>query len=209
MNSSKSNNFALSIASVVFIVLVVIGVFYVFSRHIVLVNVCSGNETLIALSSGPSCYPNIYDTVIANGTPYSLNSSIAVSGGKSIPLDFRFIGDNPLLYIWNQNETETGSYAFLTIPDTFKVHMQYTSSVATEFIVMTSAQYVQWVNSGETSNSNVYSITGTSISVWFNDSAGCAGYVAVVKAQSGNGFTIYPNETALYDPASKATGVCA
>ncbi len=197
------------IAASIFVVVVVV-VLYGFSHHYLLINTCSGNRTLVGLNTGPVCFPDIYNTIIANGTPYTINSSLAASGGRIIPLSFKFIGNDPLLYIWNQNTSQAlDSYIFLTIPDTFKVHMQYTSSVPTEFIVMTNSQYVQWVNSGETSSSNVFEASGESVSTWFNDSAGCAGYIAVIKAATGAAFTISPNETALYAPATSPTGVCA
>ncbi len=207
MNSSKSNNFALSIASLIFIVLVAIGVFYVFSKHIVIVNVCSDNKTLIVLDSGPSCFPGV-SGVIAGGVPYFINSSTVASSVQLTPLSFRFIGDDPLLYIWNQNMSVSArQYDFLTIPDTFKVHMQYTSSIPTEFMIMNSTEFARF----ETGKvySYINSTTGASISLWFNESAGCAGYVAVIKSVSGAAFIIQPNETALYAPASEATGVCA
>ncbi len=204
-----SKRLGMQIFSAVFLVVVAIVVFYSFSHHIIAVNLCPTNTTLILLKSGPACFPQINNTVIVAGKPYSLNSSIAVSDGKLIPLSFKFIGNDPLLYIWNQNATESpGSYVFLTIPDTFKVHMQYTSSASTVFMIMTNTQYVSWVNTGRVS-SGVYSYTGTSISTWFNESAGCAGYVAVIKSTTGSGFAISPNETALYAPASAPTGACA
>jgi hypothetical protein len=197
------------IAAAIFVVIAVV-IFYVFSHHYVLIDTCGSNRTLVVSTSGPECLPNLNSTMIVYGKPYTINSSLAASDGEVIPLDFRFIGENPLFFIWNQNVSyPAGSYSFFAMPDTFKVHMQYTSNVETEFIIMTDSQYVNWVNAGESGSNGVYSITGKSVSVWFNDSAGCAGYVAVIKAVSGGAFSISPNETALYDPASAPTGVCA
>lgn len=195
------------IAAVAFLIIAIL-IVYGFSQHYIVINTCSGGRTLIIMPSGPVCFPNIYNTIIVNGTPYTLNSSLAAYDGRVIPLDFKFVGDNPLLTIWNSNTSSVSEY-FLTIPDTFKLHMQYTSDVPTEFIVMTSTQYAQWVSSRGSVINYVYEVTGTSVSTWFNDSAGCAGYVAIIKAVSGSTFTISPNETALYDPAPQATGVCS
>ena len=200
-----------SIFSFIFFILVAAGVFYAFATHIAVVNLCPSNDTLILLPSGPSCYSNITNLVIVRGKAYTANSSVAISNGQAVPLQFSFSGGKPLFSIWNVNATESGnSYVFLTIPDTFKMHMQYTSSVRTEFLIFTNSQYLQWYNSGESSSSpNTYEYTGSSPSVWFNLSAGCAGYVAVIKPLSLQSFTIAPNETALYDPASAPTGVCS
>jgi hypothetical protein len=184
------------ILSLLFIVLIAVGFFYAFSNHLLLINSCSENTTL----------------VFKNGSGFCLtqNSSIAISEGNIIPLSFRFINNSPLLYIWNQKISEpAGSYIFLSIPDTFRVHMQYNATTNTRFMVMTNQQYVNWVNSNGVNTANVFELGGNSISGWFNDSAGCAGYVAVIISTSHSAFALYPNETALYAPASSSTGVCA
>ncbi|MCL5101440.1 MAG: hypothetical protein M1348_02415 [Candidatus Parvarchaeota archaeon] len=199
-----------TILGIIPIIIIVIVILYSFSHNFLIIDTCPGSHVLIVTSTARQCFPSFNQTVIVNGTPYTLNSSFAISDGSVIPLDFRFLGENPLLYIWNQNKSENpGSYVFLTIPDTFKMHMQYVSNVSTEFIIMNSSQYVRWVNSRGTNFKYVSSYSGRTISTWFNESAGCAGYVAIIKAVSNSAFFIAPNETALYDPAPNATGACA
>ena len=48
--------------------------------------------------------------------------------------------------------------------------------------------------------------TGQNSSTWFNESTGCAGYVAVIESVSGSAVTISPDEKILYDPANAPTG---
>ncbi|MCL5009448.1 MAG: hypothetical protein M1433_00475 [Candidatus Parvarchaeota archaeon] len=189
-----------SLASTIlgFILLIAIagGIIYALSSHIILINTCSADSTLIFQNKTGLCL--------------SHNSSIAISEGTIVPLAFKFIGNNPLLYIWNQKISEKAdSYVFMSIPDTFRVHMQYNATSDTEFLVMTNQQYVAWVNSNGANAASVFSLSGKQVSGWFNDSAGCAGYVAVIISTSHSAFSIYPNETALYDPAPSPTGVCA
>ncbi len=198
--------------NVVFMILVIVAIFYLFSNHLVLVNTCRGNESLFTNSSSVYCMANSNINLVMNGrlASYTPNSSIAVSGYNLVPLPFKFLGGLPLIDIWNQPANQqANSFAFLTIPDTFKVHMVYNATIPTEFMVMTNTQYVNWVNGGSGTASYVLLATGSHVSVWFNDSTGCAGYVAVIKGVKGVPFTIYPNETILYDPATSATGVCA
>lgn len=187
---------------------VAVVVLYIFSQHIVIFNLCPANTSLVVNGSKIVCYTDFAHSVIVKGQAYTLNSSLAVDDGQVALLDFKFLDLQPLFEIWNQNSTESaGSYIFLTIPDTFKVHMAYKSSVPTEFIVMSNQEYVSFASTGTVKG--VLTETGTDISVWFNDSAGCAGYVGVIKAVSGSAYSIQPNETALYSPAQNATGICA
>lgn len=180
----------------ILLVAVAVAVVYALTSHLLIVNSCGADTTLIFDNGSGICLTH--------------NSSAAFYGGKLIPLTFSFVNGSPLLYIWNQPVTESAnSYVFLSIPDTFKVHMQYNSTVGTRFMVMTNQQYVSWVNSGGTDTTNEFSLSGKQVSGWFNDSAGCAGYVAVIFSTSHSGFTIYPNETALYAPAQSPTGVCS
>ncbi len=198
---------AAQIFSVVFLLLIAAGVFYAFSQHILIFNRCPVDSTLVETVAGPVCYPSLNDTVIVKGSAYTLNSSIAVSDGRVIPLDFRFLGNQSLMDIWNQNESQSsGTYVFLTIPDTFKVHMQYRSNTDLQFLVMSDSEFVDFYRTG-TANSE-FSASGQNLSVWFNDSAGCAGYVAIIRAVDGGSFFIQPNETALYAPATGPTGIC-
>ena len=197
--------------SVLVFILIVIGVFYAFQHHIAVINTCPGSATLVVNGSRPYCVSNNVSTILINGGVSSFypNSSIGISNDRIFPLDFRFLGNDPLLSIWNQNTSQlAGGYAFITIPDTFKVHMQYKTNVPTEFVVMTDSQYAQFYSSGQLNN-YVMQVEGENVSTWFNLSTGCAGYVAIIKSLSGGGFSIDPNETALYAPASHATGACA
>ncbi|MCL4399269.1 hypothetical protein M1293_02050 [Candidatus Parvarchaeota archaeon] len=203
---------AANTVGIIFLIAIAGGVFYAFSHHIIFVNSCKSGQLFIYNGTSPYCVSASADTVLAGGkiAPFSLNSSVAAYNGQIIPLDFSFLDGKPLLTVWNQKSYQgIGGYEFLTIPDTFKVHMQYSSSTPTEFIIMTDSEYAQWANSGFSSPSYVEEQTGNNISTWFNQSTGCAGYVAVIKSINGGAFTIYPNETVLYDPASSPTGVCA
>jgi hypothetical protein len=192
-------------------VLVVIGVFYVFQHHMAVINTCPSYSSMVLNGSRPYCVADNVSAIIINKqiSSFYLNSSIGISDGRIFPLSFRFIGNDPLLSIWNQNTSQfAGGYAFITIPDTFKVHMEYTTNVPTQFIVMTDSQFAQFYQTQQL-NGYVMEAQGTHISTWFNLSTGCAGYVAIIRSVSGGGFQIAPNETALYAPASAPTGACA
>lgn len=200
-----------SIIGVVPLVFIAAAIFYLFAHHIALINTCGPNQTLlVSVFTGPECLPPIDQTFIAYGLPYSTNSSLVVSGGTVIPLDFRFLGTQPLFYIWTNVQAEPKSlYVFLTLPDSFKMHMEYVTNTSTDFMVMTNEQYIAWINSGQTSTNNSLLENGTFIDTWVNSSSGCAGYVAVIKSVSGSAFEIFPNETAVYAPSSTPTGACA
>ncbi len=201
-----------AVVNTIILVLVIVAVFYLFSNHILLVKTCAANQSLFSNSSSVYCVANGDINLILGGNlvSYTPNSSVAVYNYSVKPLEFKFVGGSALFNIWNQPSLQqSDSFAFLTIPDTFKVHMQYTSSSPTEFLVMSNQQYVNWVNGGYRTSAVELSVTGSNISAWFNDSTGCAGYVAVIKSLGGGPFTIYPNETILYDPAPSPTGICA
>ncbi len=120
---AKTNTFML-VFSVILLVLIAIGVFYVFGTHLVAINTCGGNKTLVVFNNKESCFPSLSNTIIANGTPYTLNSSLAVSNGRIIPLDIRFIGNNPLLYIYG---TKTSPIMqVLTCSSLSRIRLKYT-----------------------------------------------------------------------------------
>lgn len=197
----------------VFLIIILVAIFYAFKTHIVLFNSCYfSNETLAVNNSGPFCLPNNGVNIIINRSilSYYPNSTLAIHDQNVSALPFSFFEGKPLITIWNE-PTSLGpdSYSFLTIPDTFKVHMQYNASVTTNFIVMTNEQYVNWVNTKNLNNNYVAIETGKNISLWFNQSTGCAGYVAVIESVSGSAVAISPDEKILYDPASSPTGACA
>jgi len=201
---------AIDVLSAIIFTIFIISIVYAVMNHYIIVNTCGSNYTLVSFNRTVFCFPQLNDTIIVKGEPYDLNSSLYFYKGQYGPLDISFLDNHPLLSIWNSNSSyPSGSYVFLTIPDTFKVHFQYHSSVETELLIMTNTQYVNWVNSGMEKSTGVYQYVGYSPNFWFNDSQGCAGYVAIIKSLNGSGFTIEPNETALYDPTNYPTGICA
>ena len=203
----------MNVLLIVLLIIILIAIFYGFKMHIVLFNSCYfSNETLAVNGSGPFCLSNNGVNIIINRSilSYYPNSTLAIHNQNISALPFSFIGSKPLITVWNQ-PTVLGpdSYSFLTIPDTFKVHMVYNASVPTDFIVMTNQQYVEWVNTRQINNNYVAIEKGQNISMWFNESTGCAGYVAVIESISGSAVTISPDEKILYDPATSPTGACA
>jgi hypothetical protein len=209
----KKRHALTNVLMIVLLIIILVAILYAFKTHIVLFNSCYfSNETLAVNDSGPFCLPNNGVNIIINRSilSYYPNSTLAIHNQNVSALPFSFLGNNPLMTVWNE-PTVLGpdSYSFLTIPDTFKVHMMYNASVSTNFIVMTNQQYVDWVNTKNLNNNYVAMQTGKDISMWFNESTGCAGYVAVIESVSGSAVSISPDEKILYDPASSPTGACA
>ncbi len=193
-----------AVVSVVGMTLLAIAVMYLFYTHTFIVNLCPTGKNLIDTAIGPMCYPSLNNTIIVDGKPYYNNVTV-VNGSTQI--NFEVVGKEPLLSIWNQNISEPPkSYIFLTIPDTFSVHMQYVSNVTTDIIIMDNKNYIAWAN--KQPYTAVATYTGTSISFWFNESDGCAGYVAVITQPNGDAFSLVPHETALYAPSNHSTGAC-
>ncbi len=209
----KKRHTLTNVLMAVFLIIILVAIFYAFKTHIVLFNSCYfSNETLAVNNSGPFCLPNNGVNIIINRSilSYYPNSTLVIHNQNVSALPFSFFEGKPFITIWNE-PTSLGpdSYSFLTIPDTFKVHMLYNASTTTRFIVMTNQQYVDWVNTKNLNNNYVAIETGKNISLWFNQSTGCAGYVAVIESVSGNAVNISPDEKILYDPASSPTGACA
>ncbi len=53
--------------NVVFMILVIVAIFYLFSNHLVLVNTCRGNESLFTNSSSVYCMANSNINLVMNG----------------------------------------------------------------------------------------------------------------------------------------------
>ncbi len=209
----KKKSIVPSIITVIVLIFILIGIFYGFQQHILLFNSCYfSGATLAVNNSGPFCLSNNGVNIIINNSilSYYPNSTLAINNQNVSALPFSFMDNHPLLTIWNEpSYLGPDSYSFLTIPDTFEIHMVYNASADTNFIIMTNQQYVEWVNTKDIKNDYVLMQTGSNISVWFNQSAGCAGYIAIIESVSGSAISISPDEQALYDPASQPTGVCA
>ncbi|MEM3190523.1 MAG: hypothetical protein QW292_00090 [Candidatus Parvarchaeota archaeon] len=147
-------------------------------------------------SSQEYCVPGYVNAVVVNSSIYASN--------------FQFLDGKPFLTIWTESMTEPGDkYLFSSIPDTFAVHMSYTSNVTLEVMIMTNQQYVKWAESNETVVGYVLRYVNSTASFWFNQSEGCGAYVMVIKSANNTPFTVVPDEQALYDPSTNATGVCA
>ncbi len=209
----KKRSILTNVLMAVLLIVILAAIFYAFKMHIVVFNSCYfSNSTLAVNGSGPFCLPNNGVNIIINRSilSYYPNSTLAIHNQNVSALPFSFLGSNALITIWNEpTSLAADSYSFLTIPDTFKMHMLYNASAVTNFIVMTNQQYVNWVNTKNLQNNYVAIETGKNISLWFNESTGCAGYVAVIESVSGGQITISPDEKILYDPASSPTGACA
>ena len=204
-----------NVIAIMLLILILIAVFYGFKEHIVVFNSCYfANSTLAVNNTGPFCLPNNGVNIIINKSilSYYPNSTLAIHNQNVSALPFTFLDGKPYITIWNEpSNVGPDSYSFLTIPDTFKVHMEYNASVDTYFIVMTNQQYIYWKNNGETITNGDTTLLreGRNISVWFNQSTGCAGYVAVIESVNKQPFSLIPNEQILYDPANAPTGACS
>jgi hypothetical protein len=209
----KKRSILTNILMGVLLIVILIAILYGFKMHVILFNSCYfSNETLAVNGSGPFCLPNQGINIIINRSilSYYPNSTLGIHNQNVSALPFSFLDGNPLITVWNEpTSLSFNSYSFLTIPDTFKVHMVYNASATTYFIVMTNQQYVNWVNTKNLQGNYVAMQTGKNVSFWFNQSTGCAGYVAVIESVSGGPISISPDEKILYDPASSPTGACA
>ncbi|EFD92414.1 MAG: hypothetical protein BJBARM5_0875 [Candidatus Parvarchaeum acidophilus ARMAN-5] len=212
MASKKRNIYGNIIAAVLLIFLLIV-IFYVFKTHILVFNSCYFKNSALAVNnSGPFCLPNNGVNIIINKSilSYYPNTTLLINDKNVSAAPFSFLGNKPYITVWNQpSSVAPDSYSFLTIPDTFKVHMEYNASVDTYFAVMTNQQYVNWVRSGGNINEDsTFIVEGKNISAWFNESTGCAGYVAVIESVNGNAVSIFPDEKILYAPANAPTGAC-
>ncbi len=184
-----------SIGLVVLIVALLGLLIYSFYDHLLIPNECLG-ESLFVSNSSEYCVPYSVNAVIEGGSLHAAN--FILSNGK------------PFLTIWTENLTEPGDkYLFSAIPDTFAVHMSYTSNATLDVMIMTNQQYVRWAESNETVLSYIFRDINSTSSFWFNDSEGCAAYVMIIKSENNVPFEISPNEQALYDPSNSATGACS
>ena len=104
------------------------------------------------------------------------------------------------------------------VPDTFTLHLQATSTGPMSVSILTLEQWakaVQCISSGAGSANYCMHYSGavmswlsvTSVKYDFHLAEGCADYVTVFTAASA--VTVTPNISVTYNPASKATGVCA
>jgi hypothetical protein len=211
--ASKQGTTLSNILAIVLLIIILVAVFYGFKSHIMVFNSCYfSNSTLAVNSNGPFCLANNVINIIINRSilSYYSNSTLAVHNQNVSALPFSFLDGKPYITVWNEpSSIGLDSYSFLTIPDTFKVHMQYNATADTYFIVMTNQQYISWVrNGGSLVNDTTLLTKGKNVAVWFNESTGCAGYVAVIESTNKQPVSITPNEQILYDPASAPTGAC-
>jgi hypothetical protein len=127
---------------------------------------------------------------------------------------------HPTLGIWNVATTLQNSSSYLAagVPDTFTYHLQLTSSGPMNVSILSVHQFSQAVTcvangAGSTNYCMHHSgvdqswLTTTSVTADFHDAEGCAGYLLIITAASAT--TVTPNVSVTYNPASKATGVCA
>jgi cell division protein FtsB len=108
--------------------------------------------------------------------------------------------------MWGDSWREGG------VPDTFALHISFTSTVPVTVYVLSFQQYVHFANC----RGDISCVSGT---YWyfgpttflqdgvFRLAEGCADYVMIYKS-FGDG-VIYPNVTITYEPATEPTGVCA
>jgi hypothetical protein len=122
---------------------------------------------------------------------------------------------NPVVSIWNSCGTPCdigpGRVRLGGVPDTFVLHVKYTSTTPVAIYFFGYHQWTQFDDCGLKTSC----VTGSYVSyppatqrdLEFNDATGCAGYVYVMAAaQSG---TIQPDLRASYKPADHPTGICA
>lgn len=199
MNSSTS----ISIVIIIFALLI----FLFLQQRILVVNECI-NSTLVVYHGKAECMPPLNQTIVVNGIPYTKNTTVI--NGNASAINFKFIGNKPFLTVWNTKLSEpSNSYVFFGIPDAFAMHMSFISNNTLEMLIMTNEQYVNWATSNGATTGYVSKYIGKNVSIWFNESEGCAGYIAIIKSFNNGPFSIDPNETILYSPTPYPTGVCS
>lgn len=190
---------------IAFVLLVIIIAVLVYFKFL-LINPCAFNTcSLIYYNNSYYVTLPLSKVIIYNGTPYVKN--ISILDGHLLRTYVYLINDSPAFVIWNTpTYLYSNSYLFFSFPDTFAVHMQLSSSSPLTVYVMTTEQFIEYAKSG-IPVSYVEKFSGQHIDFWFNLSTGCAGYVGIITSVSST--TVYPNETAVYMPASHPTGACA
>jgi len=123
---------------------------------------------------------------------------------------------SPVLRMWNACgdgpcQVGPGSVRVGSVPDTFQLQLQFSSSVPINVYIFTFSQWTQFDSCGFALRcvTGQYKSFGPSSSVnqTFDDAEGCSGYVWVLQAaQSG---TITPDVRVAYKPAAHPTGICA
>jgi hypothetical protein len=127
---------------------------------------------------------------------------------------------HPTLGIWNVPQTITGPDYYLAagVPDTFTYHLKLTSSGPMSVSILSIKQFgaaVTCVQNGVAdtdwcmhhSDSAVGWLTVTNVNSDFHLAEGCAAYIAVITAAGR--VTVTPDVSVTYNPAPRATGVCA
>jgi hypothetical protein len=127
---------------------------------------------------------------------------------------------HPTLGIWNVAVTVQNSSSYLAagVPDTFTYHLKLTSSGPMNVSIVSVHQFslaVTCVQDGAGPTNYCMHHNGaaqswlstTSVTADFHEAEGCGGYLLVITAASA--ITVTPNVSVTYNPASKATGVCA
>ena len=104
-----------------------------------------------------------------------------------------------------------GSVRVESVPDTFRVHIRFTSTVPVTAFILGFDQWAEYDFCGFSTNcvTGAFKTFGpaTEMDQEFSDATGCSGYVLVLAA--GRSGTIKPAFSAQYDPADHITGICA
>ena len=138
---------------------------------------------------------------------------------------------HPTVSTWNDcggtctlagNAYEVGS-----VPDTFTFHVELTASAPVSVGILTFREFETFdscptnhsvSSAGESIQAECLRLAlngaprgwiGTNLNFDFHDAEGCAGYAMVIVAQAPQTVTLKPNVSVTYNPAAKATGVCA
>ena len=118
--------------------------------------------------------------------------------------------------IWQRNASVKGrGYLEMGLLDTFDNHIQAQADTNITIAVMTIDQYSILRADVFYGLNHPYNTTafynGTRINFWFNQSEGCSGYIYIIYRNDHTlrGFNVSMNTTAVYNPASNQTGVCA
>ncbi len=137
----------------------------------------------------------------------SLSAEIATLNGQL---------SHPTVTIWTAGDTMSpGSWAAMTIPDTFDYHDTWTSSGDITVYYLSVNQFSQFDTCvlsppidcvGGTYYNWGPTTTGSDT---FTLGEGCGGYIAVYYNGGATSVAIYPNVSVTYNPASSATGACA
>lgn len=131
---------------------------------------------------------------------------------KNISYELNTLTGVGWLSIWTINQSAPAGNALeAQMLDTFANKINVTASNAINITVLTTAQFINYSVGNSYTKTDVYTSSGSdnAIGFYFNTSEGCSAYLYIIRASNTmQGFTLYPNISAKYEPTATLTGVC-